>query len=291
MIEAVREYDPRTAAGILSGLALRLGRPSREKVFAADPTRPIEEHILAELRRALKLEPKDESDEAVERLADALDEEAARIAGVEPGPTVTDQLSRDGLLPSDVFEIRFDPQLETEHRSHWHLERTLTERTIRRPHREQNLAPERSTSGVSIFARYFTHKFPARSFWMLVAGLREASVLHIGQVFRIYRSDVDLSDCESLIDVLKAFATRFGLEVEVNGQTGTFFSFVEAPGPINHNIKLPPAFKGRAVISSLNQALGNEGSFQLVFAINLTSYFQSVEAKHGWDSNIMELLK
>ena len=292
MIEAVQEYDPRKAAGILSGLALSLGRPTLE--FRTDHGKnEVEQRILAELRKTLNLDPRDHSLEAVERLADALDEEAARIAGIEQEPNIIERLSREGLLPSDVFEVAFDPQLSTNYGSHWNIERELAELTIRHPHREQNFAPKNSPSGVSIFARFFTHKFPARSFWLVTTGLRQGTRLHVGQVFRVYPQDIDLSNCETLTDVLKVFANIFGLEIELNGKLGKFFMFVETDNAdtIQHHIKLPKYFHGRTVISGLTQKLENKATFQLVFAINLIAYFRSIEAKHGWDSDILNYLK
>jgi len=291
MIEAVRGYDPRAAAGILSGLALRLERASN---LAAPPSKTaIEERILTELREALNLDPEDESFETVERLADALDQEAERVAGIEPDPTITEKLSRDGLLPSDTLDLEFDAGLEKHHSSHWPIERQLAEITIRQPHREQAFTREEANSGVSIFARFFSHKFPVRSFWLLVTGVRAGSILHIGQVFRVYPHDVDLSGCETLTDVLKEFANKFGVEVELNGRRGKFFMSVipQGSGSVNDHIKLPTSFKGLLVISGLHTVDEKQSGVHLVFVINLTAYFQSVNAKHGWDEGILKELK
>jgi hypothetical protein len=175
----------------------------------------------------------------------------------------------------------------------WDIEQPLAELTIRHPNREQSFAPDNAGSGASIFARYFIHKFPARNFWLLVAGLRSGTILHVGQVFRVYPEDVDLSKCETLADVLQEFANTFGLEVGFNGKFGKFFMFVQTNDgrPITDNFKWPACFKGRATISGLYQVLDEKTSFRLVFAINLDAYFGAVEGRHGWDKNIRSELK
>jgi hypothetical protein len=227
------------------------------------------------------LDPSDDSPEASERIADALDEEAASLAGLRNDNSVVTRLSSAGLLPSDLYEIRFDPQLAREVPG-WDLDKCLAEVTIRNPHREQQISHV-DRNGFSLFARFFEHKFPARSFWFLVTGLRDGTVLHVQQVFKIYPQDVDLSGCHDLLCMLKAFAEHFGVEAEFNGHRGKVFEKIEVNGHLNiHRIKLKQG-NYRALISGVGQVLGEGTWFSFVFVMNWTAYRQAVESRHGWD--------
>lgn len=292
MLEAVKGYDSRAAAGILSGLALRLEQPIvTRKPFQARSE--VEERVLAELRQLLKIDPNDHSVETVDRLTDALGEEAARIADVEPNDAVTEKLSREGLLPSDVLQVQFDQQLQQRHQDHWQIEQSLIEATVKQPHREESFASENNVSGVSFFARFFEHKFPARSFWLLVTGLRAGVVFRVDQAFHVYPQDVNLASCVTLTDVLEAFVDRFGVDIELNGRQGKFFKSL---GDLRKQDKIswPSAtVKGWMVVSIRYQLLDAKTgkAFHLIFAINLTQYFLAVEGKRGWEREILKYLK
>jgi hypothetical protein len=291
MIEAVRKFGPRTAAGILSGLALALDAPDPERHYLP-PLGTIEQQVLTELRETLRIAPDDHSANAIEQLADALDEEAARVAGIQPDASTTEQLNRAGLLPSDLVEIEFSPGLfeawsVQNYGSYWETEKWLAETTVRHPHREQTFGPSAVPGLVSLFARFFVHRYPARSFWMIVTGARIGSVYSLRQMFRVYPQDVDLSGCESLLDVLEAFVNKFGADIEIEGKTGRFFYSLrerdqEQVGTFSGMVR-----KGESLaISFLGQPTPENAFLRLVFVVNLSVYLRAVESRHGFDHDI-----
>jgi hypothetical protein len=290
MVDAVREFDKRTAAGILSRLALALEPPPGRPI--EPPEGNIERQVLSELRETLQLDPADQSPDTVGRLVDALDEEAARIAGIEPDDTTTQQLSKEGLLPSDLYRLTFDTELAQRHGKHWDIEKRLTEITVHSPHREQNFSSSTFQSArVSLFARYFTHKYPVRSFWMLVSGIRHGIIFDIAQILRVYPQDVDLTGSADLLDMLQAFVKVFGVDIELDGVKDRFFHTME-PTRVNH-VRFPQAGPKEVIaISGIRQRLdGSETIRHLVFAFHFTKYIRAVQAKHGFDPNLFELIK
>jgi len=297
MIEAVSQFDPKTAAGILSRLALKLDvpEPSREAIGRLED---LERRVLTELRQTLRIAQNDNSRSAMEQLANALDQQAAQAAGIEPDESTAENLNRAGLLPSDAFEVGFQPYLAARYEAHWeNSEESLAQTTVRYPHREQNFGP--SLTGdpetVSIFGRFFTHKkYQARSFWMLAGGLRARLMFSVALVYRLYPQDVDLSKSESLTDALHAFVNKFCVDIDLNGQRGRFFQSVTKRDftSIRDHIVWPSLKKGEKVdVHGLGQAISDEATVKLVFAVNFSEYLRSVERRHGFDRDVISQVR
>jgi hypothetical protein len=298
MLNAIRHFEPRVAAGLLAQAALHLEHPMGElEKPLVENQQQIESSILIELRAILGISPDDHSESALEALSDALDEQTDAVGQFDREGSI-ERLSAEGLLPSDVYDIVFQPHLPENFKWRWEIESTLATQTIRRPHREQVLgAPGQNDDDapkVTLFARYFVHKYPARSFWLLVAGSREGKQLQIAQIWRIYTQDIDLTQSETLLDVLKAFADRFGYPANYGGKLAKFFYRLDvADAPPERNFRLAVAGgRPEAITVTAFHPPADSGRYVfLLVPINLTSYFKQVDNWHGWDKDLLENLR
>jgi hypothetical protein len=292
MIDALRHLDARTAAGVLAQTALKIDGNDPVLDPLIENQDQVEKSIIDQLRLELNLQPADWSENAIAKLSDALDTQTEALVGPAAGGSVG-KLSAEGKLPSDVYQIEFSPHLAQNFGPRWDTEARLATTAIRGPHIEQVLGADPSAPGVpfvSLFARFYNHRFPARSFWMLVLAERQAIQLNVLQVWRVYSQEVDLSECESLMDVVRAFTEKYGATIEVDGKKSKFFFEASAEGAKSASRRI-----------SINQTPGriqtitwftskDLGSAYLIVPVDLTDYFKSVEKWHGWDKDIFEEL-
>lgn len=296
MLKALRDYDPKIAAGILAEAALHLEGQTRGTPQPLVENQPeLERAILNELRDVLNIAPNDLSRQAVELLTQALDCQSDALITVNNPSQGKERLSAEGILPSDAYSVQFENHLEENFGWRWNVERVLAEETIRHPHREQTLEQvDLSNIGalISIFSRFYQHKFPARSFWFLVIGDRRGAVFHVSQVWRVYPSEVDLSNCSTLLDVLKSFAQRFGYEIELNGARGKFFlsALADQVGGYINNVKMSGSTDETMTFTMFYSTDERNRYVALLVPISLTKYFRSVEYWRGWERDIWEQL-
>lgn len=283
MIEALAGFEPQTAAGILARMALALDGDADNP--DAEPRVPDEEairrRILAELRGRLALAEGDQS--SVERLYQAIDDEAESLLGVPELDPALERLSERGELPSDSYVVEFTDALRArleEHGLPLGAEEKIMRLAVRQPHAEQHYGPrinDEQPSLVSIFARRFMHRDPTQDFILLVLGHRQGIKLQVQEAWRIYPAEVRLSGVTTLVDIVRRFAERFGCPVTVGDRTdrfilsahvpyvpdqGSFFVAVDSPVP------------GHFVASCLFRVLEAEGIVEVAFAmaINLDRY-------------------
>lgn len=292
MLETLREVEPRIAAGVLAETALHLeggARPASRPLV--ENQGELEQAILRELRAFLNLAPSDTSDRAITLLADALDQQADALTATQDAHLGNERLSAEGLLPSDVYRIEFDIHLPSNFGWRWQIESAFAEETVHRPHREQSLG-QLEHNGIdpliTIFARYYQHRFPARSFWMLVIGARRGETFGVSQIWRIYPQDVDLSECATLLDALRAFAQKFGVEINANGQMGKFFLYAPADAidRAYNKVQVSPKAGETMTFTMFYNSSDGRRYVALVIPVNLTSYFRSVEYWRGWDKDV-----
>lgn len=299
ILESVRRFEPKVAAGLLAQTALRLERTvaSDDQKYLVDDQPMVETSIIEELRKLLGIPAGDYSSQAVAALTDALDEQT-EIVGQLNKTNNFDRLSTEGLLSSDLYDVVFQPHLPDNFAWRWSVEAKLASSVVKNPDKEEVLRSGLPNAGVlplvSIFARYFHHKFPARSFWMLVLGERSGRTFSVAQIWRAYPGEVDLSSCETLLDVVHAIATKFGHSIELGGVTGKFFfrANYDEVKKAEGFIKIPLANKrlNRVTVTYFRTIDTDQPYVFLVVSVNLSEYFKAVERWRGWDKNILDEL-
>jgi hypothetical protein len=280
MIALLDKFDPRTAVGILARAALALegtGNP------AAEPKIPDEEIIrnalLREARTRLGIELRDNRPEVLERLGDWLDQESDRLIGPPDIKSALARLAAAGTLPSDLYQLNFIPQVMGVYGQNFDFERRLIEKTVRSPDQEYHYgAPvenEPTPAMVSLFARDFKTPWPFKNFMMLVCGMRDSTILHVHQAWRIYPSLFNIKEANTLVDVLRCFADYYRGDITIDGKRGHFFLYLDRTSGTTLNIPSKPP---EIIVSQFIQhdATGSMKA-TLVVAINLDQYRASLK--------------
>lgn len=272
MLDAVRDFEPKVAAGWLSKAALSLGYGSTEDT-SSDPRSSILEKIYAEARYALGIKDGDFSRDSIELIADYLDEESDKLLDAPDIDAALARLARRGDLASDLYEISIIPNVADVYGRHFANEKKIIELTIKDPDAEQHFGPGNPNIGnsISLFQRLFRTKFPLKDFIMLVAADRKGLILEVHQAWRIYPSKVDLLGAEKPVDLLQRFAGEYGVDAEIEGKKSSFF-LRAGVGPSQVRIHNPP---GQVVMVSYFRQLDSrtgKQSLSLIVAINQRRY-------------------
>jgi hypothetical protein len=233
MLSVLSRFDPVTAAGILARTAIAIGNDTNPAATARLPEEhALREAVLLEMRRSLNVAPDDSSQETLERISDALDVEGDRLIGPTDEDSTLIHLSEKGELPSDLYEVEIIINIEQFHGRKFPHEARLIREAVKTPDREQHFGPLEKVGEpalISLFAKFFPNEYPLRGFTMLVAGRRRGMILDVHQAWRVYADLVDLTRADTLVDMLRSFSNRFGAEIKLGGQIGTFIYAAEIP--------------------------------------------------------------
>jgi hypothetical protein len=231
MINAVKSFDPVTAAGILSRAALSVGYlddPIGDNSISrrAKDDNELIARVIDEARDQLGLTPDDNDPNSFDKIADLLDEEAEKLASPRNTKAALFRMAARGDLPSDLYEIEIIPNVADIYGKQFALEKELIETTIRAPNLEQHYGPSSKPNEptmISLFLKSFQTTWPLRNFSIVVAAQRDGFRLVVHQAWRIYPSVVKLDGVGTPIDWLRKFADVYGSEIEVEGKKGHFF--------------------------------------------------------------------
>jgi hypothetical protein len=295
MIEELRRFDNRTAAGLLARAALALEDADNP---AAKPTIPDENAVrnilISAARKSLGLSQEDNSPEALEQIGDYLDEQAEYLMGPNDDAAALLRLAERGALPTDMYQITCNPGLTTWYGKNWPLELRLVEKTIRQPSRQQHFGKSDvpgEPSFVSLFYRSFKTRWPFKDFNLLVVASRNGMVLSVGQSWRFYPSLIDVSGAENLVDLLSQFARQYGMAVDYAGKTGSFFVAVDNPNP-NPSFKVEQLKQGRRAeftIAQLTQHVGGKLAAYMAVVVDMIKYKAVLDQMGVDEADILDL--
>ena len=289
MINSLTDFDPLTAAGILARAALSVADRSNPDAASVVPDEHrIRERILLETRQQYGIAD-DDSEDSRERLCDALDAESDALLGSADEFQVLERLALKGDLPSDLYQIIVVKNIKDCYGKKYLEEEQNIKETVRSPDIEKHYGSPGDPEDhrlISLFARTFRDKYPARSFVMLVAGERKGLILTIFQAWRVYPEDVNLIGADSPLEMLRRFALVFGTDVTVGKETGRFMlqSGIRDGVPIPvHGFIAPIAGKSRRQVNvthfSWKTADGSKDI--LTVGIDLDKYRDALK-KRGW---------
>ena len=282
MNDLLAQFDSRTAVGILARAALSLqgeGNPAAQEHVKSEAT--IRDALIREARKALGISNDDHSPEQIERVSDYLEERSDALIGKRDLSGVYERLLESGNLPSDLFRIQIENHLPSNLAALWPGEKTLIEKTIRQPTREQHFGNHKlrgEPNLISLFARPFYTPFPFKNFIMLVAAQRMKDfTLTVPQAWRIYPALVNLANAKDLVEYLQRFADRYGFEITLGDKKGKFF--------LSSEVIPPPAItidrRGRKEVVTVTHffqrdPVTKEQTAALTIATNLDQYLNDV---------------
>ena len=176
----------------------------------------------------------DKSSQAMAKIYSYLAREIERAAleGVDISE-VKRRLGERGTLAPSLFKIEFTPQfVGTSQRQG--VDRADVERTLEAPDRVDHIVPTglgmQPDKATSLYVKLFPNRSTLlNTFSLLVACQRVGYVQRVGQAWRVYHSDVDLSRTMTAVDVLRAFVDKYGIEITIGEKKGKFFWYEHVP--------------------------------------------------------------
>ncbi|WP_157643491.1 hypothetical protein [Burkholderia ubonensis] len=297
MFATLADFDPITAAAVLARAAVSIAEednPAAEEHLPDE--RVLRQALLSEVRRTIGVRSDDCSPETLERVADVLDAEADRLIGPTDEGRALERLAISGDLPSDLYQVNVIPNIAEFHGKHFQKEEARIRQTVKSPDQEMHYGPSADATQpalISLFSKSFDDRFSYRSFILLVAGQRRGIYLDVHQAWRIYRDVVNIDGAKTLVDVLRRFSEKYGVELEVGGKRGKFVIIADIDNnrPISTQIKmdtLAPRRQGKnerrtATFSVFVQKKPMGGAEQAVFAIaaDLDMYRDTLQQR-GW---------
>src|SRR2546426_7639197 len=214
MLNALNDIDPRVAQGILANLALgMMPHPGIETDLRTNATSSpdvgLREQLLQELRIRLRLKKNDTSPRAMGKLYAALAEEMKRLSlQGESLDRVKARLGQQGSLSPAEYQVRFSPTFRDTAEPCGISEHTA-ESVVRRPDSYEHLKPEHfgfdPNDAMSLFLKVEKETAHSERYIILIFAHRRGYVQEVESAWRVYPSDVDLSQSRSPKDVLSAF--------------------------------------------------------------------------------------
>lgn len=292
MLDSLKKYDPETASRILAAVALSSINPGvGSAARALDEFVEQREEVVAELRSQATARARGGSIERA--FAELLSEQMREVvlAGKDRDKILT-RAGAGGRLPTGLFRITFSEEF----RRHF---RTLGTREAHVIDAIQHadvvdhfyVHGEVADPPYSVFLKLHEAK-PRNTFWLLVVAGRRGKTLEVASAFRVYLSDVDLTDAQKPIDVLAAFVEKFGFESTFEGATSKFIQNTPLPPPRSSG---PPEIlvrgvRGQNYYGTLYLAKNTAGAttaIAIAFTISLTLYAASLR-KRGVRAELLD---
>jgi hypothetical protein len=225
-LATLQGLDQRTAEGVLAAAALA----TSPDPGMADPLRQYSlqaAELLAEIRHHLRIKPDDTSPRSKYAIDNFL-AEALRQSILGPG-TNTEALKRVGqsgrlapalyrvVQPNGFADLFYGLGVKANH----------VDDAVRRPDDYQHLmtealvgTPEEKT--ISLFMKRVNSRDQRNRHWLLVQTHRTGTDQIAQAAWRLYPSEIDLSQAATPLDALKAFVNVFGCPIKI-GDKKTLF--------------------------------------------------------------------
>ncbi len=247
MLKSIRQFDKKKREGILSEIALELGRPSfgedysfdyfSAEIDSSDKTPPtllsvlhrawgdandVRFRTVEEIVKRLNLKNTDHLYEAKSKLLEFVGREI-RGSAIESGhiSSVRKRLGQKGMLSPNAYQIKFN-------QDYYKLCEPLgiTKNEIRQviesPDIFEHFIPEvvinETFEAISLYVK--TYSKCADPYSVLVDTRRAGDELSVHFALKVFHSDVDISDVSKPTDLLKTFTDKFGSEITIDEQSG-----------------------------------------------------------------------
>src|SRR5262245_20550625 len=199
MLKTLENRDQREKEYLLASLTKSLlpqpGIPSLEDEATVHAV--AEDQLLHEIQTALKLDPNDQSIQAKTKVFEFLSNEMSKsLQSGERIDQAKTRLGQKGYLPESRYRIEFrDSFRETENLD---IRRSHVKDTLKIPDQVQHLRPEISHRedfpAISIYLKSPNVRQQAHRFTLLVITERKGDTQIILSAWRVYHSDVDVSE-------------------------------------------------------------------------------------------------
>jgi hypothetical protein len=285
-LDTLQQLDHKTAQGVLAAAALS----TAPNPGVAEAPQLLQRYtkqandVLSEIRLRLRISPADDSIAARAAIDNVL---ANALQGLMLNPanvsSVLNRVGQSGRLAPVLYEV-----VQSKHFSN--LFYTLgvssnhVEDAVKHPDDHQHLMTEgvqENGKTLSLFMKQIISRDERNSHWLLVQTNRIGIQQHVQAAWRIYPSDVDLSQASVPIDALKAFVDVFGCPISVGDKKALFVDPQQFPFDANVKVEwtgAPPEF-----FVTFSQTTNSDTRLfrvGLAYCIDVPKYRTSLK-KHG----------
>jgi len=229
MLEVLSKFSPRERERLLSRMVLDLNPDP-----AVEPKVPVPKEEELTRQRILK-EIQPSGTPSKHRIYSTLSNEISKSVFMQVNETeVKQRLGQKGLLNPRLYKIGFSDFFKKETMK-FGITRSHVEDSMRSPHRVEHLMLPGNFSRADdppTFSLYL--KMPrvqrrANVFSLLVLSTRNGADQSVIAAWRVYHSEVDVSKFERPLDVLRAFAEKYGMPVTAGNRTANFILYEVIP--------------------------------------------------------------
>lgn len=219
-LATLQNKAPKEVLSLLSAVSTSLlPNPNVDKlILQKDFEEETIESVIKEIRVRLNIPEDDFSVAAQTKIFDFLSKEISNIALSDTNISkVKERLGYKGELSLEQYKVDFNFQFK--------VSEVLGEKksnildVVRNPDKYIHLESGYSMGmkmGFSIFAKLITPKKEQDKFFQIVFSIRTGITLNITGTIRAYVSELDLSEANTPLDILKAFVSVYGLTFQVD---------------------------------------------------------------------------
>lgn len=235
MLQTLKHWDSQATAAILAGLSLSL--------FPADDVNPeslgidkqLRARLMEEVFQKLNLNPLDRSELTLARVYGFLAKEMgkAALSGADT-KEIKKRIGQRGDLRPDLYEIKIPTGVRKEASA-----RSIPLREIRdaiaHPSEVEHLLPEHFEStgdAVSLYSQEWEITESGEPLFLLVLTKRSGYTQTVLDALQIYRSDVNLYEVRTPLEILQAFLDVYGLPMRVGNEVKKFVLYEKIAAPV-----------------------------------------------------------
>ncbi len=220
MLRILNRYNEKEKESFLANMALTMMphvKPGSESAIS-DKEREFRQNFIEELYKKLKLEHGDDSRQARAMIYDFISKALSKIVLQRSDLNkIKDSIGDKGLLRNDSYKIVFPPYFK-KYGEIVGLRVKYIEDAVHHPDTYCHLLPEfygnASNKLISLYLKTPIYQKSNDIYSILVLTDRLGATQSILDAWRIYHSDVNISSCQSAIDVLKAFIDKYCIEFD-----------------------------------------------------------------------------
>lgn len=306
MLKSIRQFDKKTREGILSEIALELGRPSLEGAYSLDyffsedefvgqnPTAllyilnniwndpdDIRLRTVEEIIKRLNLKDTDHFQKAKSKLLEFVGREIRGLA-LESGhiSNVRKRLGQKGILSPGAYQVKFAEDY-SKLCEPFGITKNEVRQAIEAPDMFEHFIPEikinNTFEALSLYVKTYTKKIEPYS--VLVDTRRLGDELFVHFALRIFHSDVDVSDVTKPTELLKIFTDKFGSEISIEGQTGKLILYKTLNAGVINLSTL--ANRQNCIVRLSHRKLANDKvEVSIAYGVDVSLYADSLRS-HG----------
>ncbi len=292
MLASLRRFDRNTREGILADLALRLLPPPQGATpFARVTSDDVYAEVLDEIRKRVRIQPQDTSQDGLAKIVTVVSEELRSLAlPSDKRAEVRGRLGEKGLLPVDQYKVSFDDTF-----AHWSpgVDKADARKIAAAPDQVEHLLPEKfggigEPRRVSLLAKSLSTRVRDPHVLLFLA-TRTKDKLTITGGWYVFLSDVTASEAPvTPLALFRAFVNKYGVDLRVRGEPapklilydvvrvepGMGTDVVAAAVPVRPHVEIMQQFMLRY------RPTEAEIDIAIAFALNLTDYTRDLE-RHG----------